>query len=145
MHAIAGSLWQVTALYMYRRVTLSWLMTLFMGYSALWMALILSLLNYHIYLLSINLTTNEHINSAKYTYLKDQYSDFDNPFDKGSMCANFTDGLFPPLNPCYSRVSAVERRKGCGVKGCNHDHGKGKSGMSGDIEMGETRNLLTSS
>lgn len=145
MHVIAGTLWQVTALYMYRRAALSWLMTMFMGYSALWMVLILSLLNYHLYLLTINLTTNEHINSAKYTYLKDQYNDFDNPFRKSTTCANITDGLFPALNPCYSRISAVERRSNCGVIGCGHDHGKGQSSTPGDIEMGETRNLLLSS
>jgi hypothetical protein len=145
MHVIAGTLWQVTALYMYRRAAVSWAMTMFMGYSALWMVLILSLLNYHLYLLTINLTTNEHINSAKYTYLKDQHNDFDNPFRKSTAFANIMDGLFPPLDPCYSRISAVERRNRCGVHGCSHDHGNGQSSTPGDIEMGETRNLLLSS
>ena len=68
VHIVAGTLWQITAIYSYRRVGASMMMTMFMVYSGIWMVLILSLFNYHLYLLSINVTTNEQINKKKYGY-----------------------------------------------------------------------------
>jgi len=74
-----------------------------MAYSALWMIPIFTLVNYHTWLLSKNLTTNEHLNAAKYAYMRDEYDDYSNPFDTGSVWTNAWDGLFPPSTPFFSR------------------------------------------
>ena len=144
VHIVAGTLWQITAIYSYRRVGASMMMTMFMVYSGIWMVLILSLFNYHLYLLSINVTTNEQINKKKYGYFKDEYADYHNPFDRGSNCANIADGLFPSLKAYYSRdhVLADRNKGGCSHQGCQHCEEKGHVG---DVELGESQRLLTPS
>lgn len=100
------------------------------------MLLILSLLNYHVFLLTLNLTTNEHINSGKYKYFKDEYDDFDNPFSRGSTFRNILDGLFPSDKLYYSRGDVMKDKKnkkiGCSDEGCNRcdeaDEEKGEAG-----------------
>ena len=88
------------------------------------MLLILSLLNYHTYLLTMNLTTNEHINKGKYVYFKDQYDDFDNPFNRGSPFLNILDGLFPSKKIFFSRSDVLKNnnKHNCTSKACNHSH-----------------------
>jgi len=68
--------------------------------SAAWFALFvafgLAMLAYHAQLLAANLTTNEHTNATRYSYLRDPATGaFRNPYDHG--CArNVTDRLLPP-------------------------------------------------
>ena len=45
---------------------------------------------YHLHLVLHNVTTNEHINKARYHYLKDDMGRFRNPFD-GGYAANVVD------------------------------------------------------
>jgi len=52
------------------------------------------LLYYHAGLVSKNLTTNEHMNVWRYTYLRDEFGRFFNPFDKGWF-GNLVSKLFP--------------------------------------------------
>ena len=98
----------VTAVYYYRRVRISWTMTMFILYSGMWMLSIFTLANYHTWLLSKNLTTNEHINAAKYAYMRDEYDDFSNPFDKDNVWKNIWDGLFPSPRALYSRDEVLQ-------------------------------------
>ena len=125
-----------------------------MIYSGLWMLLILSLLNYHLYLLTINLTTNEHINSGKYGYFKDEYNDFNNPFNRGSPILNILDGLFPSKKIFFTRSEALSynnnnnsSNKDCHDKECNRcDKQKRKNSKDDrddDIELGESKRLIT--
>ena len=101
------------------------------------MLLILSLLNYHTYLLSVNLTTNEHINKGKYVYFKDQYNDFDNPFNRGSPFLNILDGLFPSKKLFFSRSDVLKNnglKHNCTSKACNHsDKAKEKEEAMEDV------------
>lgn len=106
-HMVAGTLWLITALYYVRRVKVSWTLTIFIFYSTLWMLSIFTLANYHTMLLMKNLTTNEHLNAAKYAYLRDEYDDFSNPFDSGNAWANIWDGLFPSHRAYYSREEVI--------------------------------------
>ena len=141
VHVVAGTMWEITALYLYSRVRASWLMTWFMIYSALWMLMILTLLNYHLYIMSLNLTTNEYINSAKYPHFRDEYDDFNNPFNYGNASVNIIDGLFPSSQLLYTRKDAITvlRRGGCSSEGCNHCE---QGDSQRDIEEGEMRGLL---
>lgn len=102
-HAIAGTLWEITAIWLWRRTTISWTLLLFMIYSALWMLMIASLLAYHFQLMVANLTTNEQINMGKYAYMRNSYGLFDNPFDKGTKWDNILDSLFPSEHSYYHR------------------------------------------
>ena len=105
------------------------------------MLMILTLLNYHLYIMSINLTTNEHINSAKYSHFRDEHDDFDNPFNWGNASMNIIDGLFPSSKLLYSRKDAIDvlKRGGCSSEGCNHCE---PANSRRDIEEGEMRGLL---
>ena len=126
------------------------MMTLFMVYSGFWMLLILSLLNYHAFLLTINLTTNEHINSAKYSYFKDEFDDFNNPFNLGHAFPNVLDGLFPMKRSFNSRSEIIKYRLDKECCGQNHSHSHSSHSHShgdvkidrGDIELGDTNRLL---
>ena len=111
-HMVCGILWEVTAIYLARRVTISWCLFLYMIYAFLWMFMIGGLLQYHIGLITKNLTTNEHINMGKYSYLRNSYSQPDNPFDKGSPVANILDGLFPSSKSYFSREDVIRDKNG---------------------------------
>ena len=65
------------------------------------------LLLYHLKLLRENMTTNEDINRSKYSYLKDEFYRFSNPFSKGSSWNNIIDGLFPSEKLYYTREAVV--------------------------------------
>ena len=80
---------------------------MFIFYSMMWMLSIFTLANYHTWLLVKNLTTNEHLNASKYSYLRDEYDDFSNPFDSGNVWTNIWDGLFPSHRPYYSRQEVL--------------------------------------
>lgn len=107
-HAIAGTLWEITACYLAMRETISWMFLGFMIYSAMWMLMILGLLQYHIMLLASNMTTNEHINAKKYTYMRSVYGQVDSPFNRKVVCLNILDGLFPTTKSYYSRAEIKE-------------------------------------
>lgn len=64
-----------------------------------------ALLQYHTYLIATNLTTNENVNIARYSYLMDENHDFKNPFNKGSYLANIIDAIFPSEQVYYSKKS----------------------------------------
>ena len=103
VHAIVGIMWIVTVCYLARRTTISWSLMLFALYSFFWMFMIGALLQYHTYLISTNLTTNENINVARYSYLMDENHDFRNPFNKGSYIANIMDAIFPSDEVFYTK------------------------------------------
>lgn len=66
------------------------------------------LLQYHLRLVSSNLTTNEFINVQKYSYLHGEFNTFDNPFDKGSFWENFLDIVTPSAISAFSRVNRIQ-------------------------------------
>jgi hypothetical protein len=130
---VAGVLWEVTAVFLARRVRISWMMTLFMGYSGMWMLVIMSLLNYHTHLITKNLTTNEQINAARYAYLKSDQKMFDNPFDLGNPWANIMDGLFPSATSFYSREEVLRQR--FGGRSMNRDASPNSNPNSQEVEQ----------
>lgn len=104
MHLICGVLWIVTTIFYLRRA-FSWYLAIFACYSAFWMVIVFSLWSYHIKLIALNLSTNEHANLPKYAYLKDGMNLYDNPFDKKNFWLNFYDSMFPSEECYYSRES----------------------------------------
>lgn len=109
-HAVCFFFWIIVATYTLRRVTISWMYTLYILYSCLWQVLIFSLLGYHLQLIFKNLTTNEHVNTSKYKYLKNSSNFFENPYDKHSQYDNFMDGMFPSTQDFYSREEVLQGR-----------------------------------
>lgn len=103
MHTICGTLWEITAVYLARRVTISWFFLFYMIYALLWMFMIFGLLSYHTQLILSNMTTNEHINHMKYPYMTNAFGGIDSPFNKRSLFENLFDGLFPSKKNYYSR------------------------------------------
>jgi hypothetical protein len=111
MHVVCGITWLITVIYLWRRTTISWLLFGFAIYSILWMGVIFSLFSYHLQLISQNLTTNEHIKSSSYSYLRNAYNLYDNPFNKGTFIRNLVDSLFPSTKVYYLREEVVEDNK----------------------------------
>ena len=108
MHTICGTLWEITACHLAQRVTISWSFLLFMLYSAMWMLMIVGLLNYHTTLILNNLTTNEQINVFKYPYLQNAYGVPDSPFRRKTVFENVLDALFPSKKHYYSREEVIK-------------------------------------
>ena len=67
--------------------------------------MILGLLKYHSSLVVMNLTTNEHLNIQKYSYLQDVNGMYDNPYNKQNPWLNLYHSLFPSNEVIYSRKS----------------------------------------
>ncbi len=102
-HAFGAIVWEITAIYYVARVSASWMLIIYMIYSALWLCMIFALLGYHIQLVFMNLSTNEHINFSRYPHMRDSYGNASNPFDKKSMIGNIIDAFFPSKKSFYSR------------------------------------------
>jgi hypothetical protein len=62
-----------------------------------------ALLQYHTYLISVSMTTNENINFAKYDYLHDDNHELKNPFHRGSYFLNLLDVVSPSKELYYSK------------------------------------------
>ncbi|GMH52258.1 hypothetical protein TrST_g7429 [Triparma strigata] len=62
-----------------------WYMSFSMVYVGMFLFPGLMMLQYHVQLIRMNLTTNEHSNLFRYEYLKDGQGRYRNPFDKGFM------------------------------------------------------------
>ena len=93
-----------TFLYWYRcNGSFNWIFTVFIAYSMLMLLPICGLASYHIKLLMINMTTNEEANAYRYTYLRNEFRMFSNPFDRGDKWSNLLDGLFPSKKLYYRR------------------------------------------
>jgi len=104
MHTVCGTLWEVTAVYLMRRVTVSWFFFFYSLYAFLWMFMIFGLLNYHTQLILSSMTTNEHINHMKYPYMINAFGAVDSPFSKPSALENIMDALFPSKKAYFSRA-----------------------------------------
>lgn len=104
MHAICGTLWDITAIYLMMRVTVTWFFFFYTIYASLWMLMILGLLHYHIQLIVSSMTTNEHINHMKYPYMVNAFGGIDSPFLKPTAIENVVDALFPSKKDYYSRA-----------------------------------------
>lgn len=125
MHTICGTLWEITALYLALRVTISWCFLFYMLYALMWMFMIFGLLSYHTQLILSNMTTNEHINHMKYSYMTNAFGGTDSPFSKPTIVENLLDGLFPSTKNYYSRqeVKADEVAiRGFDIMGHDHEH-----------------------
>lgn len=85
--------------YVKRAATKEWGKIIIFVYFNIFTFMVLSLLFYHLSLISKNLSTNEHLNIWRYTYLRDEFGRFHNRFDKGRY-ANFMSRLFPGPE-CY--------------------------------------------
>jgi hypothetical protein len=109
-HVLCAVGWEVTVSYRWSRDTISWFLFLYIFYAFGWLLMVCFLLHYHVLLISQNLTTNEHINMNKYSYMKDQYNQTDNPFDLKSTGRNCMDGYFPIGKQVYNRVEALQLR-----------------------------------
>ena len=116
------------------RVKMSWFTILFIMYAGFWDLMMVGLGSYHMQLISENMTTNESINLSKYTYFRDENSDFDNPFCRGNRLSNILDTMSPYKQSFFSRleVLAFINRVGamvgskpgqCCEGGHDHSHG----------------------
>lgn len=110
VHMVVSVCWMVTAGYFVRREEASYFFYFFAFFLFMWMVMVGGLTQYHTTLIIKNMTTNEHINSARYKYLQNSYGIFDNPFDRGDQAKNIMDGLFPMSKMYYTREDAVRDR-----------------------------------
>lgn len=108
MHHFAYIFFALTTLcyWWYAPISL-WLM-IFLVYSTLMFMAISSLGGYHLTLLRRNMTTNEDINAFRYSYFRNEFNLFQNPFDKGSAEQNIQDGLFPSKKLYYTRKEVLQ-------------------------------------
>lgn len=143
-HPLVFALWCYTArIYSLRVAHISWMFIIYIGYSGLWLLMMLSLLTFHAQLVIMNMTTNEQINGFKYSYMRNEFGIGDNPFRKATLAGNIMDVIFPLKHSFYSReevvamfprpsmgeqgwtsVDAHEHHGGCSH---NHDHSHGHS------------------
>lgn len=101
----------ITTICLWSRTAFSgWFIT-FLIYSFLMFLMVFALANYHVSILLRNVTTNEDINKSKYSYLKDEFSMFSNPFDRGGPWPNAVDGCFPNGKQYYTRDQVMEDRQ----------------------------------
>ena len=107
-HFIGTILWMITAIYYARRTTISWAFVGFIIYLGAWSLAIANLLRYQLFLLRTNVTTNEAMNLFKYKYMRDEFDDFQNPFDRGHWWTNTIDSMFPMSKSFYSREEVVD-------------------------------------
>lgn len=126
-----------TSFYYGYRVQMSWFLLIFLIYGGFWDMMMMGLGSYHLQLVSTNMTTNESMGHSKYTYLKNQDGQFENPFCRGDPWLNIFDTLFPYPNHFFSRddVVAFIGRQGpmigkapgscCDAHGHSHSHSHG--------------------
>lgn len=107
---VGSIFWDITVVYLARRVAISWSLTLFVMYHFMWFLMITGLLQFHCSLTARNLTTNEQIGIAKYGYLKNEWGQYDNPFSQNSVVSNFLDTFFPSPNAYYSRAQVLNEK-----------------------------------
>lgn len=108
VHPVAYLCFLITTVYFWRRsVYFSAWYILFLLYSFVMFLMVLGLLNYHLKLVTSNLTTNEDINMSRYQYMRNEFNVLSNPFDRGSPWANLLDGLFPATTSFYCREDVV--------------------------------------
>jgi hypothetical protein len=84
----------VITLTVYLRREFSWFLCIFGIYLSSFVLFSGGMLVYHTQLSCLNLTTNEHINMARYKYLKGDRGEYRNPFDRGWM-SNFINRFHP--------------------------------------------------
>lgn len=65
------------------------------------------LLGFHWQLISLNMTTNEHVNEHKYAYLRNEYGIAENPFLRMSLLGNIKDVIFPLTQSFYTREEVL--------------------------------------
>ena len=102
--------WDITVIYLAMRVRISWMFTFFVLYHFMWFLMIAGLLQYHTMLTTQALTTNEHVGMAKYSYLRNEMGQFDNPFSKGEVWSNVLDTFFPSAKQYYSRQEVLKEK-----------------------------------
>ncbi len=163
-HSLCGLFYLATVFYYVYRVHTSWWFKIFTVYSFFWLLMIFGLFNYHCGLILNNLSTNEHMGRGKYSYLRNEQNQFDNPFNLGSISANLKDGLFSnnfmfytrnEVLQVYDRMYASYRSEPTGhVHGehCSHSHShdtmgqiptsKTANGMQRDVEVSERERLI---
>lgn len=76
------------------RAGFDWYMCFSMVYVGMFILPGLMMLQYHVQLIRMNLTTNEHSNLFRYDYLKDAHGRYHNPFNQGVM-HNFYTRMVP--------------------------------------------------
>lgn len=103
LHPLCYGMFALTTSFYISRVAISTWFILFLIYSSGMGLMVTGLAMYHIKLIMNNLTTNEDSNKFRYTYLKDSYGIFSNPFDLGNKWANCLAGLVPSSKLYYSR------------------------------------------
>jgi hypothetical protein len=110
LHPVCFILFVISSSYFIRRVRVSIVFVVFLLYCSLMAFLIMGLFSYHFKLISHNLTTNEDVNMGRYSYMRNEYNSFHNPFDKGGMMKNIFDGLFPSSKLYYTRAAVLNDR-----------------------------------
>lgn len=111
VHPVAYFCFVVTTAFYWRRAAFSVWFYLFLLYSLGMFLMVLGLLNYHVKLLSSNLTTNEDINMVRYQYMRNEFNVLSNPFDRGAAWPNVLDGLFPSTVSYYTRDEVIRDRQ----------------------------------
>jgi len=123
VHPIAYLLFIYTTVVYWYRAPLTWMFTAFVLYSFMMFLGIAGLAQYHYSLITMNMTTNEQINLARYSHFRNEFNAFNNPFSKGSKVGNVIDGLFPSSALYYSREEALRDRPAqASLAGASHSH-----------------------
>jgi hypothetical protein len=138
VHPVAYVFYLYTTVIYWYRATLSWPYILFMLYSFMMFIAVGGLGMYHMRLITRNVTTNEEINMARYTYFRNEFNSFNNPFCTGSRLGNLWDGMFPTTKLYYTREEVLKDKRHCDHVDCQHDH----ESEEGHFEEARTQLLM---
>jgi hypothetical protein len=148
MHPICYGLFALTTSFYISRVSISTWFVLFLVYASGMGMMVTGLTMYHCKLIMSNLTTNEDSNKFRYSYLKDNYGIFSNPFDLGNKWKNAQAGLLPSSKLYYSR-NEVLRDRASGEMECRQlgtdDLESNTSGSSKSSKVSSTNGKISSS
>lgn len=135
VHPIAYLLFLYTTVCYWYRAPLTWMFIAFVLYSFMMFGAIGGLGMYHLRLIMRNLTTNEEINMTRYTYLRNEFNAYNNPFCQGSQMGNFLDGMFPSPKLYYTREAVLkDKRTSCCDHDGHHHHHHHDDEMEGQFE-----------
>lgn len=116
--------WQAVALCYQRRRGQGWALTAAQIWFVPFIFFGLAMVAYHAQLTFQNLTTNEHMNFARYDCFKDEESGaLRNPFDKG-LCNNLADKFFPPKIDQHPLLLQIARQHAPNNNQTQHAHSK---------------------
>lgn len=110
MHPIAYAGYVIATIYFYFRASISIWYWFFLVYSLGMCFMLTGLINYHLYISTKNLTTNEDMGKRKYKYLYDEQGEFSNPFNVGTPWGNIMEVIIPDTRSYFTRQEVLQAR-----------------------------------